>query len=120
MEESDAIKIKGLQVEMKNTGEKIGSLEKKVETLGASLGEKLDRNFAVFTHQIEQLEKNKVSHIELSKELDDRVKERLDSLEAEQKTLKKTLRITPIITFIAGTIVSPLVLYLIVEYFKTH
>ncbi len=120
MEESDAVKIKGLQVEMKNNSEKLDKMDKKVDDGFTRLSEKLDRNFGIFTHQIETLEKTKVSRVELAKELETVVDERLDSLEKEQKRLAKTLRIAPIITFVGGFIVGPLLYYLIIEYFKTH
>ena len=108
MEESDAVKIKGLQVETKNNSEKLDKMDKKVDDGFARLAEKLDRNFGIFTHQIETLEKTKVSKAELAKELEIAVNERLDGLEREQRRLKKTLRVAPVITFVCGTIIGPL------------
>lgn len=120
MEESDAVKIKGLQVEMKNNSEKLDKLDKKFDDGFTRLSAKLDRNFGTFTQQIETLDKEKVSRTELAKELETAVDERLDSLEKEQKRLARTLRIAPILTFLGGFIFGPLLYYLIIEYFKTH
>ena len=120
MEESDAVKIKGLQVEMKNNSEMLSKLDKKFDEGITRLSEKLDRNFGSFTHQLETLEKSKVSHRELARELDTAVNDRLNGLEKEQKRMKNTLRIAPVITFIGGAIISPVIVFLIIEYFKTH
>jgi len=120
VEESDAVKIKGLQVEMKNNSEMLSKLDKKFDEGITRLSEKLDRNFGSFTHQLETLEKSKVSHRELARELDTAVNDRLNGLEKEQKRMKNTLRIAPVITFIGGAIISPVIVFLIIEYFKTH
>jgi hypothetical protein len=109
MEESEAIKIKGLEIQMVNNTKKLDDIDKK-----------LDRNFEVFTKRIEQIEREKVSNVDLDQRLNTIITERIHALEIEVESFKKKLTATPVITFICGAIVAPLILYLVVEYFKTH
>jgi len=109
MEESEAVKIKGLEIQMVNNTKKLDDIDKK-----------LDRNFDVFTKRIEQIEREKVSSIELDQRLNTIITDKITVLEIEVEAFKKKLTVTPVVTFIGGAIVAPLLLYLIVEYFKTH
>lgn len=109
MEESEAIKIKGLEIQMVNNTKKLDDIDKK-----------LDRNFEVFTKRIEQIERDKVSTVELDQRLNTIVTDKITALEKDVSSFKKKLTVTPVVTFISGGIITPLLLYLIVEYFKTH
>jgi len=109
MEESDAIKIKGLEIQMENNTKKLDDIDKK-----------LDRNFEMFTRKMDKLETEKVSHLELAEKLNTAVDTRVGTLESRVSRFEKKLTITPVITFVCGAILAPLLLYLIVEYFKTH
>lgn len=84
------------------------------------IDKKLDRNFEMFTKRIEQIERDKVSTVELDQRLNTIVTDKITALEKDVSSFKKKLTVTPVVTFISGAIVAPLLLYLIVEYFKTH
>lgn len=109
MEETEAIKIKGLEIQMVNNTKKLDDIDKK-----------LDRNFEMFTKRIEQIERDKVSTVELDQRLNTIVTDKIAALEKDVSSFKKKLTVTPVLTFIGGAIVGPLLLYLIIEYFKTH
>lgn len=109
MEESEAVKIKGLEIQMVNNTKKLDDIDKK-----------LDRNFEAFTKRIEQIEREKVSSIELDQRLNTIITDKISVLETEVEAFKKKLTITPVVTFFSGAILAPLLLYLVIEYFKTH
>ena len=109
MEESDAVKIKGLEIQMENNTKKLDDIDKK-----------LDRNFEMFTRKMDKIELEKVSHVELAEKLNGIVDNRVGTLEMRVGKFEKKLTITPVITFICGAVLAPLLIYLIVEYFKTH
>lgn len=109
MEESEAIKIKGLEIQMINNTKKLDDIDKK-----------LDRNFETFNKRVDKLETDKVSHIELSDRLNTAVDNRVGTLEQRVAKFEKKLTITPVITFAVGAIFAPVLVYLIIEYFKTH
>jgi hypothetical protein len=109
MEESEAIKIKGLEIQMVNNTKKLDDIDKK-----------LDRNFDTFNKRIDQIERDKVSNAELDQRLNTIITDKITVLEKDMNSFKKKLTVTPVITFICGAIIAPLLLYLIVEYFKTH
>lgn len=84
------------------------------------IDKKLDRNFEAFNRRIDKIDADKVSHIELSDKLNTAVDNRVGTLEQRVTKFEKKLTITPIITFISGAVLAPLLLYLIIEFFKTH